>query len=102
MLPFRITTPLLTIWSLILFSLLANSVYAQESSERLPIIDVHVHAMKHDPAFSSMEMCPWFLKDMPGADPNGPPPSVFHTNCAVPLQPAHSDQEMQDALLETC
>ena len=72
-----------------------------ESSERLPIIDVHVHAMKYNPVFA-MDMCPWFLKDMPGADPNGPPPSFMNGNCATPLKPARSNQEMQDALLEAC
>ena len=102
MLFFRKTTLSITTCSLLLINFLVNSTYAQESSKRLPIIDVHVHAMKHNPAFSSMEMCPWFLKDMPGSDPNGPPPSAFHTNCADPLQPAHSDQEMQDALLDAC
>ena len=69
-------------------------------SKGLPIIDVHVHAMKVNPAFAT-EMCPWFLKDMPGADPNQPAPRFINADCADPLKPAKTDQEMQDAVLET-
>jgi predicted TIM-barrel fold metal-dependent hydrolase len=65
----------------------------------LPIIDVHVHAMKVSPGLPAM--CPWFLKDMPGSDPNSPPPAFLSTGCAIPLQPAHSDKEMQDSLMAT-
>lgn len=74
------------------------SVYAQE--RHLPIIDVHVHAMKVNPAFAN-DMCPWFLKNMPGSDPNGPPPSFINTDCADPLKAAKTDQEMQDAVIAT-
>ncbi|SDL33429.1 hypothetical protein SAMN05421823_105228 [Catalinimonas alkaloidigena] len=83
---------------LLLFSFLT---YAQETDSRPPIIDVHVHAMKVNPAFAS-DMCPWFLKNMPGGDPNGPPPSFMNLDCVDPLKAAKSDQEMQDALLEAC
>ncbi|MFX0556968.1 amidohydrolase family protein [Maribacter sp. CXY002] len=71
---------------------------AQESKKRLPIIDVHVHAMKANPNFAS-EMCPWFLKDMPGSGPNQEAPSFINTNCVAPLKPAKSDKEMQEAIL---
>ena len=71
---------------------------AQDTKKRLPIIDVHVHAMKVNPKFSS-EMCPWFLKDMPGSGPNQEPPSFISTGCVAPLKPAKSDKEMQDAIL---
>lgn len=69
----------------------------------LPIIDVHVHAMRVSPGFA-LEMCPWFLKDMPGSDPSQPARAlgaVFSGGCVDPLQPAKSDQEMQAAVLET-
>src|SRR3954462_298449 len=74
---------------------------AQDSTHKhLPIIDVHVHAMKVNPAFA-MDMCPWFLSDMPGTDPNQPPPAFLNTDCADPLKAAKTDQEMQDAVLAT-
>lgn len=92
----------LSISSLFLIALVPNSAFAQESSRPLPIIDVHVHALQYNPAFSSMEMCPWFLSDMPGADPKGPPPPMFGINCENPLKPATSNQDMQDKLLEAC
>ncbi len=81
---------------------LALQGYTQETSEskHLPIIDVHVHAMKANPAFA-MDMCPWFLKDMPGADPNQPAPRFINTDCAHPLKAAKTDQEMQDKVMET-
>ena len=78
-----------------------NSSYGQNAtSKHLPIIDVHVHAMKVNPAFTQ-DLCPWFLSNMPGADPNGPPPSFTNTDCAQPLKAAKSDQEFQEALIET-
>lgn len=81
--------------------LLTVQMQAQDTVKRPPIIDVHVHSMKVIPAFFS-EMCPWFLKDMPGSDPNDPPPSFTNSGCASPLQPARSNQEMQDKVLEAC
>src|SRR6185436_5300444 len=63
-------------------------------------IDVHVHAMKVMPAFS-MDMCPWFLSDMPGADPNQKSPAFINTDCAQPLKAAKSDKEFQDSLIAT-
>lgn len=71
---------------------------AQDIKNRRPIIDVHVHAMKVNPNFSS-EMCPWFLKDMPGSGPEQEPPSFINTGCIAPLKPAKSDKEMQEAIL---
>ena len=72
--------------------------HAQTSGTPLPIIDVHVHVMKVNPNFAS-DLCPWFLKSMPGGDPNQPPPSFLNTDCATPLKAAHSDKEYQDAVL---
>ncbi|MEZ4849503.1 MAG: amidohydrolase family protein [Bacteroidia bacterium] len=85
--------------SLVLIGFNLSPLFAQETTKRPPIIDVHVHAMKLNPAFVS-EMCPWFLSDMPGADPAGPPPSFTNSDCVNPLQPAKSDEEMQKILLE--
>jgi len=78
----------------------AVQVYAQDSSRHLPIIDVHVHAMKVNPAFAN-DLCPWFLKNMPGSDPNEKPPAFINTDCAHPLKAAKSDKEFQDALMAT-
>jgi uncharacterized protein len=80
---------------------ITNSGFSQDTSHRhLPIIDVHVHAMKVNPAFA-MDMCPWFLSSMPGADPTQPAPQFITTNCADPLKAAKSDKEFQDALVAT-
>jgi predicted TIM-barrel fold metal-dependent hydrolase len=89
--------------TLFLALLCVNTLVAQQSQQpqkHLPIIDVHVHALKANPAFSG-DMCPWFLKNMPGSDPNGSPPSFLNVDCADPLHAAKSDKEMQDALVAT-
>jgi len=78
-----------------------DKIFAQDTTKKhLPIIDVHVHAMKMNPAFAA-DMCPWFLSDMPGADPNQPPPAFINTGCAMPLKAAKSDKEFQDSLIAT-
>ena len=84
------------------FSLLAFcTLQGQQASQRhLPIIDVHVHAMKLNPAFAA-DMCPWFLSNMAGGDPNQPAPRFINTDCASPLRAAKSDKEFQDSLVST-
>lgn len=84
---------------LYLLALLACHGFSQQGIKRLPIIDVHVHAMKLNPDFAS-GLCPWFLKNMPGADPNQQAPSFFNSDCVDLLKPTGSDQEMQEALFE--
>jgi predicted TIM-barrel fold metal-dependent hydrolase len=74
------------------------SAFAQQAKKHLPIIDVHVHAMKVNPAFAA-DMCPWFLTSMPGTIPGQPAPSFINTDCAHPLKAAKSDAEFQEALL---
>jgi len=81
--------------------LAVGKIFAQDSTKKhLPIIDVHVHAMKVNPAFA-MDMCPWFLSSMPGADPNQKPAAFISTDCAMPLKAAKSDKEFQDSLIAT-
>jgi len=63
-----------------------------------PIIDIHVHTMKVNPSWSS-PMCPWFLSDMPGADPNEQGGSFMIPDCVDPLMPARSDEEMQNEVM---
>ena len=88
---------------LLIGCLLTGVAVAQTTPPRrpLPIIDVHVHAMRVSP--SAGELCPWFLKDMPGGDPTKPMSvmAFLQTDCVAPLQPAKSDAEMQAAVLET-
>lgn len=73
---------------------------AQTTKKHLPIIDVHVHASKASPNIA--DLCPWFLKSMPGADPKqSTAPSIFNNDCPDPLKAAKTDKEMQDALLAT-
>ncbi len=43
--------------SLAFFTCLSFSGVAQQATKRLPIIDVHVHAMKANPNFAS-DLCP--------------------------------------------
>ena len=89
--------------SIILLLLLLMGVYSYSQTtvkKHLPIIDVHVHAMKVNPAFA-VDMCPWFLSSMPGGDPNEAPPSFLNTDCATPLKAAKSDKEFQDSLVAT-
>lgn len=89
--------------TLLLFIVVFSCPQAANSQEnkKLPIIDVHVHAMKVNPAYTS-EMCPWFLSNMPGGDPHQDAPSFMDTSCAHPLQPATSDEDYQTQLLEAC
>jgi predicted TIM-barrel fold metal-dependent hydrolase len=68
-------------------------------TEQLPIFDIHVHTIKVNPAGSS-PMCPWFLSDMPGADPTWEAPSFMNLDCVDPLQPAKSDEEMQEEVIK--
>jgi predicted TIM-barrel fold metal-dependent hydrolase len=56
--------------------------------------------MKVNPAFAS-DMCPWFLKSMPGGDPNQSPPSFLNTDCEAPLKAAKSDEEYRKSVLAT-
>lgn len=80
---------------------LTMTVNAQNDAKKhLPIIDVHVHAMKVNPAFAA-DMCPWFLSNMPGGDPNQPAPAFINSDCATPLRAARSDKEFQDTLIAT-
>lgn len=68
-------------------------------TDQLPIFDIHVHTIKVNPAESS-PMCPWFLSDMPGADPIREAPSIMNLDCVDPLQPAKSDEEMQEEVMK--
>ena len=65
----------------------------------LPVFDIHVHTMKVNPSWAS-PMCPWFLSNMPGADPLQAPPSFQNLDCVDPLMPATSDEEMQDEVIK--
>ncbi|MBN3521303.1 amidohydrolase family protein [Algoriphagus lutimaris] len=81
-----------------LIALLSFQISAQTEKKMPPIIDVHVHASKVNPAFAS-DLCPWFLTSMPGSGPNQPAPSFLNNDCVDPLKAAKSDQEMQDAII---
>ena len=64
----------------------------------LPIIDIHVHTMKMNPAWSS-PMCPWFLSSMPGSDPNEQGGAFMSLDCVDPLMPAKDDEDMQNEVM---
>ncbi|MHA8053871.1 amidohydrolase family protein [Aquirufa sp. Wall-65K1] len=84
-----------------LFLLMAQLSLGQSKAEKhLPIIDVHVHAMKVNPNFAS-DMSPWFLSNMPGTDPNEPTPKFLNAEGAIMLKAAKSDQEFQEELMKT-
>jgi uncharacterized protein len=67
--------------------------------ERPPIIDIHVHAMPVMPGFA-VEMCPWFLYSMPGAEPKNKISFSVNGSCPDPLKPAKDDDEMMKAYIE--
>ncbi len=68
--------------------------------EMPPIIDIHVHSIKIG-TFQMGDLCPWFLKDMPGTDPKTG--MIFNPggDCVDPLKPAKNDEELTAAFLET-
>jgi len=70
----------------------------EEKVSHLPLFDIHVHAMKTNPAWAT-PMCPWFLSNMPGADPNDEPGFFMNLTCVDPLQPARNDAEMQEEVV---
>ncbi len=84
-----------------LFFELSLFTFGQTAKEvsHLPIFDIHVHTMKVNPNWSS-PMCPWFLKDMPGADPNEKAPHFMNIDCVDPLMPAKSDEDMQNEVIK--
>jgi len=86
--------------SIVLFSS-GISAFGQTpaKTKHLPIIDVHVHTMKVSP--NMPDMCPWFLYNMPGGDPNEKMTFSFSGDCVNPLKAAQSDAELQAAVMET-
>ena len=78
------------------------SLIAQDNAPKkhLPIIDVHVHAMKVNASFAQ-DMSPWFLSDMPGSDPGLPMPRFLSADGAIVLHAAKTDKEFQDELMKT-
>ncbi len=96
----KISTPL-AIGAFILSTIFMTTpaLQAQDAPKPPPIIDVHVHAMAG--AGFGGELCPWFLSNMPGADPEDGPPSFISSGCARPLKAAASAEEFQEAIFET-
>ena len=83
----------------LLILLVGGTTLVSAQTQRPPIIDIHVHTMKVNPDWAS-PMCPWFLSDMPGADPTQQAPSFMSQECVDPLQPAQSDEKMQDEVIK--
>jgi uncharacterized protein len=76
-----------------------NTLSQSDGKKRPPIIDIHVHAMPVNPGFA-VEMCPWFLYSMPGAEPKNKISFNVNGNCPDPLKPAKNDDEMMKAFIE--
>jgi predicted TIM-barrel fold metal-dependent hydrolase len=72
----------------------------QTKKEMPPIIDIHVHSMKIG-NFQMGDLCPWFLKDMPGTDPKTGMSYNFGGDCVDPIKAAKNDEELSAAFLET-
>ena len=72
---------------------------AKKKVAHLPIFDIHVHAMKVNPEWGA-PMCPWFLSNMPGTDPNLPMVDITKADCVDPLIPAKNDKEMPDEVIK--
>jgi len=96
---FRKTIKQMKRLSIISQLMIITFIASAQNNTHLPVFDIHVHTMKVNPAWAS-SMCPWFLSDMPGADPNKEPPFFMKLDCVDPLEPAHSDQEMQDEVMK--
>jgi hypothetical protein len=86
----------------IVFALLSGTgviLSAQNTVTRAPVFDVHVHVMKV--RAGTPPMCPWFLSDMPGADPLDTTPFSFqNTDCLDPWPAAQSDEEMKNEIVK--
>ncbi|MBN1387044.1 MAG: amidohydrolase family protein [Bacteroidales bacterium] len=89
--------------SFILICIFVSSfIYAQKAT-RLPVFDVHVHVMKINPNMPSAPLCPWFLSDMPGADPNDNLENAYafmNGDCLDPWMPAKNDEELKDEIVK--
>ncbi len=87
---------------LILFVFLGFSTFSVgqngEKVKHLPVFDMHVHVSKVRPG--SGPLCPWFLSNMPGADPNEEfgMGDVINSDCLDPLPPATSDEELKNEI----
>jgi len=69
-----------------------------EKVTRQPVIDMHVHVSKVRPG--SGPLCPWFLSDMPGADPHEDFGfvQVMSSVCLGRLPAAASDEGMKNEI----
>ena len=83
-----------------LFAFLVLGLFQMSAqTKHLPIIDVHVHAMK---VFGKMQdLSPWFLSNMPGTDPNEKSANFLNSEGAISLPAAKTDQEFQEELMKT-
>jgi len=74
-----------------------------QKATRLPLFDVHIHVSKVGSGMMSQPMCPWYLHDMPGADPldtTGNPYAFMSGDCVDPWMPATSDEELKDEIVK--
>jgi hypothetical protein len=88
--------------SILICLFLGSFIYAQEAT-RLPVFDVHVHVMSINPDMPRQPLCPWFLSDMPGADPNDAPGearSFMNGDCLDPWMPAKNNEELKDEVVK--
>jgi predicted TIM-barrel fold metal-dependent hydrolase len=95
------------IFLLALFVALPVFTYAQAPAaakpvvkQMPPIIDMHVHTMKMG-TFNLGDICPWFLKNMPGTDPKTGMNFSMGGDCVDPLKQAKDDDELTAAYMET-
>lgn len=94
--------------SIFLALLALYQIKAQDNNQlkkmtNLPIIDVHVHAGRVNPESLDPPLCPWFLSNMPGFDPNekvNPRTAHLNYDCVDPLMPATSDEEMKNEIVK--
>ncbi len=90
----------LSIITLLVFGLIQLNAQEKKKSTPLPVFDVHVHVMKINPAMSG-PLCPWFLSNMPGADPSDPGAaySFMQTECLDPLPAAKDDEDLKNEIV---
>jgi predicted TIM-barrel fold metal-dependent hydrolase len=73
---------------------------AVQTKQMPPIIDIHVHAIKVGDSDWG-DLCPWFLKSMPGTDPKTGMTFSFGGDCVEPLKAAKSTEELTTSFIET-
>jgi hypothetical protein len=88
--------------SVFVFGQLTAQNNQSQKVTHLPVIDMHIHVSKVNPNVIRGPLCPWFLSDMPGADPNDNVGfgDIINSDCLDPLPAATSDEELKNEIVK--